>query len=144
MRRGTCCWPATPSAYDPRPPMRDPRLEQYARTLVDTCIDVQPRWQVLVSAGALARPLVDEVAGLIGARSAYALIRQNLSGSLSWSLAAPEELLNTVPSIDMFAVENADALISIEAPENTRERSALSPERLGLRQSAHRQTIERV
>jgi aminopeptidase len=124
--------------------MRDPRLEQYASILVDTCIGVQPGWQVLVSAAPLARPLVDEVARLLGERAAHALIRQNLTGSLPWALAAPEELLKTVPSIDLHALEHADGLISIDAPENTRERSALSPERLRLRQAALRPAIERV
>ena len=124
--------------------MRDQRLEQYASILVDTCIAVQPGWQVLVASGPLGRPLVDEVAALLGSRGAYALNRQGLSGSLPWSLAAPEELLKTVPSIELDALEHADALISIEAPENTRETSALSPERLGLRQAALRPAIERV
>jgi aminopeptidase len=124
--------------------MRDPRLEQYASVLVDTCIGVQPGWQVLFSAAPLAQPLVDETSRLIGERGAYALIRPNLSGSLAWALAAPEDLLKTVPSIDLHALENADALISIEAPENTREGSALSPERVGMRQAALRPAIERV
>jgi aminopeptidase len=124
--------------------MRDPRLEQYAGILVDTCIGVQPGWQVLVSVGPLAQPLVDDVARLLGARGAYALIRQNLTGSLPWALAAPKELLKTVPPIDLHALENADALISIDAPENTRERSALSTERVRLRQAAVRQVNERV
>ena len=35
--------------------MRDPRDEQYARLLVEECIDVQPGWQVLVVAGVLGR-----------------------------------------------------------------------------------------
>jgi aminopeptidase len=59
-------------------------------------------------------------------------------------LAAPEELLKTIPSIDLHALENADGLISIDAPENTRERSALSTERVRLRQAALRPAIERV
>ena len=124
--------------------MRDPRLEQYAGILVDTCIGVQPGWQVLVSAAPLARPLVDEVSRLLGERGAYALIRQNLTGSLPWALAAPEELLKTIPSIDLHSLENADALISIDAPENTRERSALSTERVRLRQAALRPAMERL
>jgi aminopeptidase len=124
--------------------MRDQRLEQYASVLVDTCIGVQPSWQVLLSSGPLARPLADEVAGLLGTRGAYALHRRGLNGGLPWSLTAPEELLKTVPSIELHALENADALIYIEAPENTRESSALSPERLGLRQAAFRPALERI
>jgi aminopeptidase len=124
--------------------MRDPRLEQYASVLVDTCIGVQPGWQVLVSGGPLAGPLLEEVGRLLGERGAYALMRPSLTGSLPWTLAAPEDLLKTVPSIDMHALEHADALISIEAPENTREVTALSTERVGMRQAALRPAIERV
>ena len=124
--------------------MRDPRLEQYAGILVDTCVGVEPGWQVLVSAGPLARPLAEEVSRLLGERGAYALNRQNLAGGLPWALAAPEELLKTVSSIDLHALEHADGLISIDAPENTRESSALSTERVRLRHAALRPAIERV
>ena len=58
--------------------MRDPRIEQYARILVDTCVAVQPGWQVIVWGGPSARPLIDEVARLIGQRGAYALVRSSL------------------------------------------------------------------
>jgi aminopeptidase len=124
--------------------MRDPRLEQYARILVDTCIGVEPGWQVLVSAGPLGRPLVDEVARQLGARGAYALVRPNLTGSIPWVIEAPEELLDALPPIDVQAFENADGLIAIDAPENTRETSAVSPERLGRLQAAIRPVLERV
>jgi aminopeptidase len=124
--------------------MRDPRLEQYARILVDTCVGVEPGWQVIVSAGPLGRPLVDEVSGQLGARGAYALVRPNLTGSLPWVLEAPDELLDALPSIEAHAFETADALISIDAPENRREISAVSPEKLGRLQAALRPHIDRV
>src|SRR5215210_8229992 len=38
----------------------DPRVEAYAALLVETCVDVQPGWQVLVTGGQLARPLLEE------------------------------------------------------------------------------------
>ena len=47
--------------------MRDPRDEQYANLLVETCVDVQPGWQVVVAASPLARPLFDEVCRAIAA-----------------------------------------------------------------------------
>jgi aminopeptidase len=124
--------------------MRDPRLEHYARILIDTCVGVQPGWQVLVSAPPLARPLVEEVSSQLGARGAYALHRQNVTASIHWMLEAPEELLKTPPSIEAHALETADALISISAPENTREASAVPPERIGLIQSAFRPHLQRV
>ena len=41
--------------------MPDPRVEQYARLLVERCLNVQPGWQVVVQSSPLARPLVEEV-----------------------------------------------------------------------------------
>jgi aminopeptidase len=124
--------------------MRDPRLERYAEILVDTCVGVQPGWQVIVAAGAPGRPLVDEVVGLIAKRGAYALIRQNISGSIPWILEAPDELLENLPSIERYTFENADAMIWIGAPENTREASVVPPERMALMQSAVRPVLERA
>jgi leucyl aminopeptidase (aminopeptidase T) len=39
----------------------DPRVEQYARLLVEDCVGVQPGWQVLVRSQPLAKPLIDAV-----------------------------------------------------------------------------------
>jgi aminopeptidase len=124
--------------------MRDPRLEHYARILIDTCLGVEPGWQVLVSAPPSARPLVEELSALLGKRGAYALYRQNVTGSLHWVLEAPEDLLKTPAPIEAHALETADALISISAPENTREASAVPPERIGLIQSGYRPHLQRV
>ena len=53
--------------------MTDPRVEQYAKLLVEQCLDVQPGWQVVVSGGVLARPLIEVVGKLLGQRGAYAI-----------------------------------------------------------------------
>jgi aminopeptidase len=124
--------------------MRDPRLEQYARILIEDCLSVQPGWQVLVSAPSLAGPLIDELASQLGARGAYALVRQSVLGGIPWILAAPEELLKVPAPIEVHVLENVDALISISAPENTREASAVPPERMGLVQSGFRPSMERI
>ena len=124
--------------------MRDPRLEHYARILIETCLGVQPGWQVLVSASHLARPLVEELSSQLGARGAYALYRNGVTANLHWMIEAPEELLKTPPPIEVHALENAEALISISAPENTRESSAVSSERIGLIQSGFRPHLQRV
>ena len=39
--------------------MPDPRLEAYARLLVERCIDPQPGWHVLVATTTEARPLAE-------------------------------------------------------------------------------------
>ena len=124
--------------------MRDPRIEQYARILVDTCVGVQPGWQVIHCGGPIARPLVDEVARLLGKRGAYALVRTNLTANIPWLLEAPDELIDTLAPIEAYALEHADGLIAIDAPENTREITAIPPERLGRLQASIRPHAERV
>jgi aminopeptidase len=125
--------------------MRDPRVEAYAKVLLD-CIDPQPGWQVLVSSSALARPLVEEVSRQLARRGAYALLKLSLSGggNLAWAQEAPEELLDTPAPIEAHTWDTADGLIAIEAPENTRESSALDPARLGRLQASIRPHLERV
>jgi aminopeptidase len=122
------------------------RVEAYAALLVEECIDVQPGWQVLLVSSPLARPLIEAVTRRIARRGAYVLPRLSLNGSLNlpWLLEAPEELLSAPPSIDIHAYENADGLIAIEAPMNTREASAVPPERLALHQAGLRPHMERM
>jgi aminopeptidase len=125
----------------------DPRVEQYAQLLVETCVDVQPGWQVLVSGGMLARPLLEEVSRAVARRGAYALLRPSLTGwgtNMPWAQEVPEELLDTAAPIEANAWETADALISIEAPENTRELAAVPAERLRRYQRGLRKHQQRI
>lgn len=125
--------------------MPDLRIEQYAQLLVERCIDVQPNTQVLVVSSPLARPLIEAVVRDIGRRGAYALTRLTYtSTSTAWAQAAPEALLGTASPIDQFAYEHTDALINISAPENTRDATALSPERFALFVKSQRALGERM
>ena len=105
--------------------MRDPRDEQYAKLLVETCIDVQPGWQVLVVARVARTPAVRR--GLQGdrrARRVRAAARSFHSGSaapLSWMNDASDELLSKPAPLEEHALLEVDALIAIVAPENTRD-----------------------
>jgi len=114
---------------------------------VETCVDVQPGWQVLVTGGHLARPLLEEVNRLVGRRGAYAVQRVSLNGyrtNIPWAQEAPEELLGTPAPIEAYEFDNADGWISIEAPENTREQTGLAAERLARLQSGLRPHLERM
>jgi aminopeptidase len=127
--------------------LTDRRVEDYAKLLVEQCLDVQPGWQVIVSAGMLARPLVEEVSRLLGRRGAYAILRLNLAGNgtnVPWAQVAPEELLDNPADIETYPFHKADAWIGIEAPENTRELAGLDPDRLGRIQAGLRPHVERV
>ena len=63
---------------------------------------------------------------------------------MPWAREAPEELLSTPAGIEAYIWQEADALVSIEAPENTRELSGLPGERLALIQGGLRPHLERV
>ena len=129
--------------------MADPRVERYASLLVDTCVDVQPGWQVVVMSTPLARPLLEELARQIGRKGAYVYQRLDFTGATggavgAWVETAPDELLDELPSLDRFMIENVDCLIAVQAPENTRETSAVPPERMAKLNVAYRPAMERV
>jgi aminopeptidase len=129
--------------------MSDPRLEQYARLLVERCLDVQPGWQVIVSSTPVARPLIEECVRLIARRGAYALTRIGFSdfgypGGIPWMTEAPEDVLRELPPAERHIAETADALLGISAPENTRAGSEIPPDRLALSQEAMKPYQDRV
>ncbi len=117
-----------------------------AELLVDTCLGVQPGWQVLVLSSPPARPLLEEIGAQIGQRGAYAIFRIGFAGvgSLRWAKEAPLELLGTMSEIDRHALMTCDALIQVQAPENTREASGVDPERLQALQVAFQPAMERI
>jgi aminopeptidase len=127
--------------------MSDQRVDDYAKLLVEECLDVQAGWQVIVSGGMLARPLIEAVNSLLGKRGAYAIQRLSLTGqgiNVPWAREAPGDLLDNPAPIETHAFHEADAWIGIEAPENTRELAGVDPEVLGRIQAGLRPHVERV
>jgi aminopeptidase len=126
----------------------DPRIEQYAALLVDYCVEVRPRMQVVVAATPLARPLYEEVVRQVARRGAYAIPRLQFGRSAfaetTWLAEAPEELVAELPPIERHLAEETEALIAIDAPENTREEAEIPAPRLGLVQEAWRPLLDRV
>ena len=119
--------------------MEDSRLERYAELLVDRCSRVQPGWQVLIRAQPAARPLVEEIRRLVAERGAFPLLRLDFElPSAAWQRHAREELLARVPSIEAHELAEADCLITIEAPENSREGSDVPQHRLAAAQAARK------
>jgi aminopeptidase len=110
----------------------DPRIEQYAKLLVDDCVHVQEGWQVLVRSQPLAKPLIDAVSREIARRGAYAIPRISLESSGVSSAWANEA----------HVIQNIDCFMVILAPENTRDGSDIPPERMALIQAAGRKYAE--
>ena len=102
----------------------DPRVEAYARLLVERCLDVQPGMQVLIRTTPFARPAILALQREIARRDAYPILRVGWSmwpANPVWAAEAPEELLGELPEIDRFAVDRMDARITMDAPENSRD-----------------------
>ena len=117
--------------------MRDPRIDDYARLLVERSVGVQPGWQVQVRATPLARPLVEAVIEEIARHGAYPLLQMSfeLIGG-PFAREAPVDLLRVAAPLQRRLWEEADAFIAIWSPENTREGSDLSDERKAALQEA--------
>jgi aminopeptidase len=127
----------------------DPRVERYARLLVERCLNVQPGWEVLVVGTVGARPLLEELMLQLGRRGAYALGRVSFAGTTilpepQWLDEAPLELLAQAPSIEVHALQQCDALIAVSAPENTRALAEVDRERVQTVQAAYRPALERI
>jgi aminopeptidase len=127
--------------------MADPRDRQLAELLVDTCVGVQPGWQVLVVGTTAGRPLLEEIVGVLAERDAYALLRVGFGGNWAartWMRRASLERVSTPASIEVHALETCDALIAVEAPENTRDAVDIPAERVAALQGAYRPAFERI
>jgi aminopeptidase len=91
--------------------MADPRDRQLAELLVDTCVGVQPGWQVLVVGTTAGRPLLEEIVGVLAERDAYALLRVGFGGNWAartWMRRASLERVSTPASIEVHALETCD------------------------------------
>ena len=113
----------------------DPRVEQYARLLVDRSLGVQAGWQVMLVATPSARPLVEELVRQIGRKGAWPLVRlsyvdqEQVPFDSLWASEAPEDLLGTMAPGEARVREELDAWLLIFGSENTRGGTILAPER---------------
>lgn len=125
--------------------MNDSRVEQYARMLVERCLDVAPGWQVVVATSPLARPLVNAAVRYIAERGAYALTRINYSDTASiWLKYAPLDLVKTPAYLEEEQFKRMDAYLVINAPENTRDGSDVPAERMRAFRQSRKTYIGRV
>lgn len=127
--------------------MTDSRTRELAELLVDTCLGIQPGWQVVIVGTPPGRPLLEELVRLVAERDAYALVRVGFGGSFAsrtWLRTAPLERIAIAPSIELHTLATCDALIVIESPENTRDAADLTSERIAAMQGAFRPAMERI
>jgi aminopeptidase len=125
--------------------VRDPRIDDYARLLVERSVGVQPGWQVQVRGTPLARPLIEAVLEQIARLGAWPILQmtfETIGGP--FAREAPLDVLRTPAPLQKRIWEEADAFIALWAPENTREGSELSEERKAALQQAAAPMRERT
>ncbi len=125
--------------------MRDLRIDEYARLLVERSVGVQPGWQVQVRGTPLARPLIEAVLEQIARRGAYPLLQMTfeLIGG-PFAREAPVDTLRVPAPLQRRIWEEADAFIAIWAPESSSEGADLSEERKAAAQEASMPMRERT
>ena len=100
------------------------REHDLAELLVGRSLGVEPGWQVMIQATALARPLVEELVRSLARRGAYPLVRLSFTDlervpfETVWAEEAPEELLAEPASIDVRARKEVDARVILFSSEN--------------------------
>jgi aminopeptidase len=117
--------------------VRDPRIDEYARLLVERSVGVKPGWQVCIRGTPLGRPLIEAVMEQIARIGAYPVL--NLTFELvggPFAREAPLELLRKAAPLQERIWREADAVISVWAPESTDEGSDLSEERKAAAQQS--------
>jgi len=111
----------------------------FAGLLAGYCLDVQPGQQVLVRSTALAAPLLLELQRAILARDAWPLLRVELPGeAAAFVRHARERHLDEVAKVAQREAEGIDAVLGIQAPDNTRALAAADPARLARLARARR------
>jgi aminopeptidase len=126
----------------------DPRVADYARLLVERCLDAQAGWQVQLKSSPLARPLVEEIVRALGRRGAYPIVRlswaqENWPFAYLWAEEADAELVGRQPSLEAALGEGIDAWINVGAPENVYDGSSLDLAKRGALSEANRPLLER-
>jgi aminopeptidase len=105
--------------------------ERFAALLCDWCLDVQPGDQVLVRSTTLAAPLLRALHASVLERDAWPLLRVELPGvEHDFYALARERHLDSVPSVAEAEARQADAFLTVLAPENTRALADVDPERI--------------
>ncbi len=123
--------------------MTDPRILKLADILVNYSTQVKDGDWVHVEGSPLALPLIRAVVARVlraGGRPSTRLDSDDLQEV--YLAEANQAQLEWVPPVELMVVQQADVLIFISAPENTRALSAIQPERQQARQAAYTEWVE--
>lgn len=124
--------------------MKDPRVENLARILIDYSLKLKRGDLLRVDAGTEAEPLIKEVYRKALEVDAHPVLRIGLPGlSEIYFKHASDEELGYLSELAMFEVEKITASMSIWSNLNTRELSGIPPERISRHHRTQTPLIKR-
>jgi aminopeptidase len=105
--------------------------DRLAALLCDYCLEARAGQQVIVRSTTLAAPLLLALQRALLEREAWPLLRPTLPGQDAqfWA-SARDAHVDAFPAIDLVEAETMDAVLRIDAPENTRALAAVDPARM--------------
>jgi aminopeptidase len=117
--------------------MRDPRVERLAKILVGYSTEVKTGEIVSIDGETAAEPLLLAVYEEVLKAGAHPILNASLDGqSAAYYRHASDEQLDWISPVSEWLLDNVDVRIAVGASTNTRELSAVPPERQTRRQRA--------
>jgi aminopeptidase len=125
--------------------VRDPRADNLAKILVGYSTKVQEGDMVVIDGESAAEPLLLAIYEETLKAGGHPMLNVGIDGqSASYFKLAGDAQLDWVSPISEWMVDNADVRISVGASTNTRELSAVPPERQTRRQAATGELMNRA
>lgn len=117
----------------------DPRIQRWARTLVQYCLSIQPGELLAISATPAAEELIAEVYRETLRAGGHPVLNLSLPANREIALKeASEEQLTWISPAEQAIVNTMDARLHIMSDTNTRQLAAVEPARLALAGKAGR------
>jgi aminopeptidase len=125
--------------------LRDPRADNLAKILVGYSTGVREGDKVVIDGESAAEPLLLAIYEETLKAGGHPMLNVGIDGqSASYFKLASDAQLDWVSPIAEWMVDNADVRISVGASTNTRELSAVPPERQTRRQAATGELMNRA
>jgi aminopeptidase len=125
--------------------VRDPRLDSLARILVHYSTEVKEGETCLIEGPSAAEPLIGAVYEEILRAGGHPVVAMSFEGQpASYYRHASDAQLEWISPLAEWAAEESDCRIAIGADTNTRELSAVPPERQTKRRAATRHLLRKT
>jgi aminopeptidase len=111
--------------------MLDPRMEKWAKALVNYSVTVKPGQTVAIAGGAAAEPLLRAIYREVVRAGGFPIMLPTFSGLAADLLAYGNDAqIEYITPIERLIREQADVVINIQADTNTKSLSGVDPARM--------------